>query len=239
MHLFIIPGNPPALYFYELWAEEIRREVTECSVYISPYPRLPTSVDSFSYLSDMAVIHGQELMALHKAVQEKIVVIGHSLGAWMALQLLKDHNTIIEDCFLLYPFLKRPSLKGRVILKSIQTLYRVPFIEDILLGCRGFLGRFIENLEYVTNEELRTSLALAYHEHMVIGQHIGTLEIPEQLREKLHMLYCDPDTWCPPHTVNEMKKWISSEKIATTHGFITSPQERAAVLKALLSRVSN
>lgn len=238
MHLFIIPGNPPALYFYELWAEEIQREHSECSVCISPYPQLPISDDSSKYLSDTAIIHGQQLLAFHKAVKKKVVVIGHSLGAWMALQLLKEHNEIIENCFFLYPFLLRPSLKGRAILRSVRHLYRVPFIKDFLLSCRGILERFSKDLRFVTDEELCTSLALAYHEHKIIGLYQGTLQIPEQVRDKLHMIYCDQDTWCPPHTVNEMKKWISCEKTETTHGFITSAQERAVVFGTLLRRVS-
>ncbi|MBS0653876.1 MAG: hypothetical protein JSR39_10190, partial [Verrucomicrobia bacterium] len=154
MHLFIIPGNPPALYFYELWAEEIQREHGKCSVYISPYPQLPNSDDSSRYLSDTALIHGQQLLNFHQVAKKKVVIIGHSLGAWMALELLKEHDEIIENCFLLYPFLLRPSLKGRAILKSMRHLYRVPFIEDLLLGSRGILERFFEDLRYVTDEEL-------------------------------------------------------------------------------------
>lgn len=234
MHLFIIPGNPPALYFYELWAEEIRREYSECSVYISSYPLLPISSDSSRYLRDTAEIHGQELLAFHKAVNKKVMIIGHSLGAWMALHLLEEHNTIVQNCLLLYPFLQRPSLKGRAILKSMRHLYQIPFIEDLLLGGRGILERFFEDLRYVTDDELRTSLALGYHEHKVIGRYKGPLQIPEHLCKKLHMIYCDQDTWCPSHTVNEMKKLISCEKLNATHGFITSTQERAIVLKALL-----
>lgn len=123
-------------------------------------------------------------------------------------------------------------------MRSVRHLYRVPFIKDFLLSCRGILERFSKDLRFVTDEELCTSLALAYHEHKIIGLYQGTLQIPEQVRDKLHMIYCDQDTWCPPHTVNEMKKWISCEKTETTHGFITSAQERAAVFGALLRRVS-
>lgn len=236
MHLFIIPGNPPALYFYKLWAGEIQREHAECSICISPYPHLPISNDSYRYLSDTAAIHSKELLTFYKAVKKKVIIIGHSVGAWMALQLLEEHNTIIENCFLLYPFLQRPSLKGRTILKSIRHLYQIPFVEDLLLNCRGILEKFFGDLKYVTDEELRTSLVLAYHEHKVISHCKETLQIPEKLRKKLHMIYCDQDTWCPSYTVNEMKKWISCEKTPTTHSFITSAQERAIVLKALLRR---
>jgi surfactin synthase thioesterase subunit len=238
LHLFIIPGNPPALYFYKLWAEEIQREYAGCSVCISPYQHTPVGVDSFTYLDNAVQIHGQELAAFHKAQRKKIVIVGHSLGAWMALRLLERHSSIIESCILLYPFLRRPSIKGRAILKSIRHLYRIPLIEDLLLRCRGILERLFEDLKYVTDEELRTSLALAYHEYEVIGRYKKTLQIPEQLREKLYMIYCDQDTWCSSRTINEMKKWISSEKTKATHGFIVSAQERATVLDALLHRIS-
>jgi hypothetical protein len=95
------------------------------------------------------------------------------------------------------------------------------------------LEKLFKDLKHVTDEELRASLALAYHEHQMISRCRDALEIPESLREKLRMIYCDRDTWCPAHTVNEMKQWIACKKMDTTHGFITSQQERAAVLKAL------
>ncbi len=234
MHFFIIPGNPPALYFYKLWAEEIQREYSECSICISSYPSLPSYDDSSKYLNNVAAIHGQELLAFHKSVKEKVIIIGHSLGAYMALSLLKGYDTIIENCLLLYPFLQRPGLKGRVILKSMRHFHKIPFAEKLLLNCRSILERFFQDLKYVTDEEFRVSLTLAYHEHKVIGDCKGTLQIPERLHEKLHMIYCDRDTWCPAYTVNEMKKWISCEKIAATHGFVTSKEERAIVLKALM-----
>ncbi len=178
-------------------------------------------------------MHGRELLAFYKDTGKKVIIIGHSLGAWMALHLLEEYNTIIENCLLLHPFLKRPSLKGRAILKSMRYLYRVPFIEDLLLSCRGILQRLFEDLRYVSDEELRISLTLAYHEHEVISRYKGTLQIPEQWSKKLHMIYCDQDKWCPSHTVNEIKKWISCEKTDATHGFITSAQERAIILKTL------
>jgi pimeloyl-ACP methyl ester carboxylesterase len=165
-----------------------------------------------------------------------VVVIGHSVGAWMALRLLEEEDGIIENCFLLYPFLRQPSLKGRAVLKFMRLIYQIPFVESLLFGCRNILERFFEDLKYVTDEELRSSLALAYHEYNVIGRTKKAPEIPQQLRKKLHMIYCDQDTWCPSQTVDEVKKWISREKLDTTHGFITSQEERIIVLKALLRR---
>jgi pimeloyl-ACP methyl ester carboxylesterase len=233
LQLFIIPGNPPALYFYKLWAEELQLEYPGCSVCISPYPKLPICNDSSQYFNDTIAAHGRELLAFQRAVKKKVVIIGHSLGAWMALRLIEEHDMIIENCLLLYPFLQRPSFKGRAILKSMHYLYNIPFIENLLLTGRPILEKVFKDLRHVTDEELRTSLTLAYHEHKMIGCSKEDLQISEQLREKLHMIYCDQDTWCPLHTVNKMKKWISCEKTNTTHGFITSTQERAIVLKSL------
>lgn len=231
MNLFIIPGNPPARYFYERWTDEIRCEVGQCSVYISPYPTLHKCDDSFKYMSDTAAAHAQEFLAFHRSVQGNVILVGHSLGAWMALQLLKEHDPIIEKCFLLYPFLRRPTLRGRFILKLTRHLYR---IGKLVLRYRGILERFFKDLKHVTDEELRASLAIIRHEHKVIGLHEGPVQIPEALREKLHMLYCEGDTWCPSHTINELKQWILSEKTDATHGFITSAAERAIVLSRIL-----
>lgn len=148
----------------------------------------------------------------------------------MALHLLKQHPTIIENCVLLFPFLRKPGLKGRTILRSLQYLHKIR-----LSYYRGFLEKFFVDLRYLTDQELRTCLTLIYHEHKVIGRYKGTVQVPEQLREKLHMIYCDHDTWCPTDTVNEMKKWISCENLPVKHDFVTSQQERAIVTKSLKS----
>lgn len=233
MHLFIIPGNPPAVHFYKIWAEEIQRAYSGSSVCVSPYLQLPSNSDSLAYLKDTAASHGKELLAFHNAVKSKVIVIGHSLGAWMALRLLEEYDAIIENCLFLYPFLRRPNFKARTILRFMRYLYKIPFSKNLLIGGRGILEKFSSDLQLVSDEELRTSLTLAYHEYKVIGQKKEALQIPEHLREKLHMIYCDEDRWCPKESIHEIKKWISSEKLDATHGFITSEQERKIVLQAL------
>lgn len=152
----------------------------------------------------------------------------------MALKLLETHNDLIERCLLLYPFLKRPTLKGRAILQIAKYLR-----PDFLLSKRGLLERIIKDLKYVTDKELRSGLALTYHEQKVIGRNNAPLHIPKHFHQKLHLLYCEQDTWCPSSTVNELKQWISCEKAETSHGFITSPEERAKVLQTLSLLIKN
>jgi pimeloyl-ACP methyl ester carboxylesterase len=233
MHFYIIPGNPPAIYFYKLWAEEIKKEFPESFITISSYPHLPVSHDSFEYLNKTREIHAEALLAFSQKVQGKVIVIGHSLGGWMAFNLLKKHSEIIENCFLLYPFLLRPALKGRTVLSLMHYIHKVPLLEKILLSSRGLLEKLIDPLKYVTDGELRISIALSCHEHRVIGHNKSFLEIPEASNKKLHLLYCDKDTWCPNSTIQEMKKTVSCQKTDTSHDFITYPEERILVLEAL------
>ncbi len=237
MHLFIIPGNPPALHFYELWAEEIKKEYKASSVYISPYPFLPNREDSLDYLNQVAAIHRENLVTFQKKAQAQVTVIGHSLGGWMALRLLENHPDLIENCLLLYPFLRRPSLKGRIVLRSMRQIVRLSFLKEALLKHRKKLERVFDELPYVTDQELRTSLLLIDHEYTVIGRYSGPLEIPQHLSNKLHMLYCDRDKWCPTPTIRALQTSISSEKTEARHGFITSKEERAIVLKTLFSKI--
>ncbi len=233
LNLFIIPGNPPALYFYELWAKEIKQEHPGCAVCLSPYPRLPLSGDASKYLNDVADMHGEKLGIFQRAVGQNVTIIGHSLGGWMALRLLEKHNAIIENCLLLYPFLRRPSLKGRTILRLLYHFRQISSMENRLLKKRGVLEKVFKDLKHVTDQELRASLILAHQEHQTISRYKGPINIEKSLRGKLHVIYCDRDTWCPSRTVNEIKQSISCEKTNTTHGFITSAEERKVVLKAL------
>lgn len=232
MHLFIIPGNPPALYFYQLWAEEIQREYPGCFVHISPYQLLAHSDSSLEYLQGTAALHEQELLAFQKEAKGKVTLIGHSVGAWMAFRLLEAQSAIVENCLLLYPFLQKPTFKGRVMLKSMRFLYRTSLAEIFLLGGRKLWEKFIKDMKFVTDQELRIGFALSYHEDPVIGRK-RTLHIPKELREKLSMIYCEGDKWCPLRAIQAMKEFIPCEKIGASHGFITSKEERHIVLRAL------
>ena len=42
MNYFIIPGNPPALYFYQEWQKEIKAWQPQAHVFVSEYPLLST-----------------------------------------------------------------------------------------------------------------------------------------------------------------------------------------------------
>lgn len=237
MNLFIIPGNPPALHFYQLWAKEIQSLHAECSIHISPYPHIQGKGPSLPYLDNIAEVHGREFLAFQKEINGKVAVIGHSLGAWMALRVLEKHHAIIENCVLLYPFLRKPTLKARIILKMARHLHQIPRIEKLLSACRSSLEKLFKDLQYVSDKELSTCLALAYHEHRSIGLDQREVRIPDPLRKKLSMFYCDQDKWCPERTIKEMQTQIVCKKVTASHGFITSAKEREAVLKALLNMI--
>lgn len=227
MHVFVIPGNPPAQHFYQLWAKEIEAKYQSVRVMISPYPNTLTS------LTDTITTHGQTLRKFHLAHGQPIKLVGHSLGGWIALHLLNEHLNLINKCLLIAPFLERPGLKGRMILKGMHWLDKSQKAQRLLLKQRPFLNRWIRDLEHVTDREIALSIALAAHEHRVIGRGKIPIERIQSVRDKLQLIYCDRDKWCPPKTVKELNRWIPCEKLEIQHDFITDKSQRHKVLESI------
>jgi pimeloyl-ACP methyl ester carboxylesterase len=231
MNYFIIPGNPPALHFYQIWKQEIQAAHPQTSIMISPYPRYPLKQSSEDYFKLILNFHAEQLQAFQKTVNQPVTVIGHSLGGWMALNLLSSHEASIDSCILLYPFLRAPSLKGKIILKSLHQLHKNSSFEKWVLKVRPLCEKINRDLRYVTDEELRSTLNLAHHEYVMIGKVKSLPKLDSPLYQKIRLIYCDDDTWCADQTLRNMIPYVSHLKTNAKHGFIVSKHQREVVFR--------
>lgn len=235
MNYFIVPGNPPALYFYQLWKQEILALAPQSAVYVSHYARLPWTRNSQQYLQQVAQIHIQQYLQFRAQVTGPIVLVGHSLGGWMALQILQELEDKVDRCILLQPFLTRPTWKGRAILSFVHSLHGERGIVEIIISqTRRLIEMFVQDLKHVTKDEVGSALSLAFHEKVVFGRAPIAPKAKLQNPKKLHFISSATDIWCPPQIVRELSQWMKHEAQIASHGFVVSSHERAEMLKMIL-----
>ena len=231
---FIIPGNPPAGHFYKLWGDEILSHSALVRVRISHYPKLARTKDSDVFMKNVLASHKEQLIEFHKICRGPITLIGHSLGGYFSLKLLEETGELIEQAFLLHPFLRSPQQKGRLILKMVGALQEQDLFQRELIKKRKFLELFSKDLSFVTDAEIENTFQIAKHEWNIIGRDESPVFIPPDLRGKVVVFYHQNDTWCSPKVVEGLRQQVVILSCSEPHGFITNSQYRDTLLRKII-----
>ena len=229
MKLFIIPGNPPATHFYEVWKNELLQLNPSLDIKISAYPQIKFQQSSHDFLKEIELYHEEKFLHFLEQSDTPSILIGHSLGAFFSFEILKRHPEKIKKCLMLHPFLRRPNWKGQAILKTIHLVRRFEASETAFYKLKPALEKINSDLKHVTNEEVSISLKLAFHELEVIGKNKNSLQIPDPLRDKIRLIYTPKDNWCTRKTLDELKNQVIAQNLKTSHDFVVFPHERQAI----------
>jgi surfactin synthase thioesterase subunit len=235
MNYFILPGNPPALYFYELWANEIKKSRPDASIMISQYPEIRNS-DSASAMCVVHDAHQVKLKDYYNKTNRPVTLIGHSLGAYFALKLLESSLEMIERVILIHPFLRAPALQGKVILNTLKTIQH---FHKPILRMRKSLECLAPNLSYVTDDEILKSFQLAHHESRTIAKDNSSVHIRPELRSKISVFYTDKDLWCSSKVIEELRKQVAVSECHEPHDFIIDSKYRQEMYQRILKSSQN
>ncbi len=234
MNYFIVPGNPPAVHFYKLWAEEIISEHPSAVVTVSRYPALLPSNDSVSAMNTILDSHLSQLQAFQEKVKSPVTLIGHSLGGYFALELHKQAPPEwISRSILLHPFLGPPTLRGKLILKLVKLPTHSKKIQSAIVKIRKKLELISSDLAHLTDEEILKTFQLAKHEERVIGKRESPVDIPLDIRAKINAYYTKNDTWCSPDLINNLKAQIEVNECHEPHDFITNENHRKNLFRKM------
>jgi predicted alpha/beta hydrolase family esterase len=235
MNYFIIPGNPPAVHFYQLWGSEIIVRVPTAKVKVSSYPKLEKNSNSESAMNEVLTAHLEQLMDFYNETKSPITIIGHSLGGNMALKILhQDMNEVVKKAILIHPFLKRPSKVGQIILKTAASFYDRDALQAGLIKNRRFLEYLSNDLPHVTNEEMEKAFHLAKHELIQIASDTNPLHIHPEKRDKVSVFYKHNDPWCPAGVIAELCEQVKLFECTEPHNFVTSKLHRHGLLDKIL-----
>ena len=235
MNYLLFPGNPPAVYHYELWGREIIAQVPGARVRVSHYPDIEPTTDSPKVMRDILDAHFEQLKSFHQSSGEPVTLIGHSLGAHFVMGLLERAPGLIQKAILIHPFLRMPSLRGRIIVGSAGSLYTQDRFQKVILRSRKTLERFAAELSHVKNEEILRTFHIARHESVTIARDRSPIVIQSNLRNKIQVFYTPGDTWCQPSTVADLRKQVSVHECPEPHGFIMTEKHRRNLFNRILS----
>jgi pimeloyl-ACP methyl ester carboxylesterase len=117
--LAVIPGNPGDRVFYGAFVRALEahgHEVTLAGHLSLPAP--PSSL--LPYALHQADAITRHLAASGRSVEDvELVLLGHSVGAYLAYLIVARRLLPVARVFMLCPFLARPELSGRLILALV------------------------------------------------------------------------------------------------------------------------
>ncbi|KAI3791581.1 hypothetical protein L2E82_05411 [Cichorium intybus] len=267
-HVLFIPGNPGVVSFYTDFLESLYEQMGETA-----------SITGIGYIShsEKDWEHGK-LFGLNEQIDHKInfiqqelqalevplIVVGHSIGAYMSLEVNKRIPEKVAYFVALYPFLAVDTKsQQQAIIKKISRSQITSTIISGIVALFGLLpiwaSRFIaknslgKSWSTTALDALCTSV-LKYHTmrnvlYLVMTEFEELVNVPdwEFLREKrnrIAFLYGDDDHWAPLHMHDEIVKNVPNaivevEKEGHTHAFsctITGSQWVARHVATLIKK---
>jgi|GEM_PF-1149984 len=238
-NFFILPGNPPALHFYELWGQELREHNTDLKIRVARYPLATGKAEKseksdsnlyFENLTDSLIEQINEFRVAHGG---NISLVGHSLGGYLALKVLNRIPDQIHACHLFHPFLRRPTPRGRVLLKVAHELHKLPSLDKWLLRIQPTLGIFMKEALSITHEEIKIFTELAFHEHLTISQDLSAPQLGEEAKSKIFAYSTKGDTWCPPQSIDSLGQGVHHVVGPAAHNFVVNRAGRDLISKQL------
>lgn len=241
----IIPGNPNAQYFYENWANSLVRNIKNSNYRIFPPLSFPVTApelcekehknlnSTIKYYKNSVA---EEIRnTKNRSSNEKIILIGHSIGGFFASHIYQDYSPEIDQAILIYPYFGEHNLMGTGLLNFCNTVSYKESIGNFVANSLLAFNKIIPDYKYIKTEELVQGARLAKLELFHFKEKINK-KIPESCltNEKVHFLYNNKDNWCTQKTINRFPKNRSSQ-CQTRHDFVLNNREIDIINKKIKS----
>jgi pimeloyl-ACP methyl ester carboxylesterase len=233
VNYFLLPGNPPALHFYESWKKEILQKFPQARVQVAAYPSVAFSHDSALIMQQVLAAHLRSLEEFCGSSSRPATLIGHSLGGYFALKLSEERPELIKKAILIQPFLRAPTVRGQWILNLMKAIHPLESLKFGAVRYRKILEMFSNNLPFVSDEEIIKTFHLAAHEQTVIGQDHSPLLLGAELCRKIRVFYSANDTWCSPAVVAQLRGQVPIRECTEPHDFITQSHHRTSLFNRI------
>jgi len=150
----LIKGNPGVISYYDEFLSTLHEDSPSTTILglslagheeyeLSSPLSLQQQIENKLRIVDM-ILSSPPFSSISPVSQDtapKLVVMGHSVGAYMALQVLKQRPQNVDHLFLLFPTISHIS-KGGIFSRFSSLMTSIPGVPS-LLGWMTFLLRFI------------------------------------------------------------------------------------------------
>ncbi|XP_043505483.1 lipid droplet-associated hydrolase [Polistes fuscatus] len=253
--VIVFPGNPGVPQFYEGFIKSLNLKLpSETPVWIVGHAghiqppkdleiNMPSNNEWHKYYGLTAQIeHKIQFIRNYVPNDAKIYLVGHSIGCWFILNVLKDEDISkrVEKCYLLFPTVENmaDTPNGRFlknfILRIVNLLLFLTWIFTFFpYYLKAFLIRLFGIFYGIPAKSINAVILLLHPsvlkrvfrladeemkqvkelDHDIISQHIG----------KLWFYYSEKDQWTPISYYRNMKaKYPNIEANLCKHGFAHS-----------------
>jgi pimeloyl-ACP methyl ester carboxylesterase len=238
MQIFIIPGNPPSEYFYKIWKKELTDDLKldQDSVAVEYFPSFCMSLSSEAYYQEMVNFYKERLFSfIENNKSEEVVLIGHSVGGTIALDILKEHPEKIDKCVLIFPFLGKPGKRGRLVLNFVRALVKSTKMIPFIIKRRAFIDIINSEFSKISDDEIESSLKFAFHERETIGKIKKVNKLEPSIIEKVTVLTCPKDTWCINKYLYQAGLKSKMNHLEVSHDFVVESKQRKIVNESLVN----
>jgi alpha-beta hydrolase superfamily lysophospholipase len=233
--LVVIPGNPGSALFY---ADFVRRlESLGHEVLLDGHPSLPDAASLLPYAE-----HHARMVRARLAPGTEVVLVGHSVGAYLA-HLIVAHGLLpVARVFMLFPFLRRPGPSGRLILaglgaRAVAALRRLPPPLRRVVVARSAGPHWRTVLAALESEEAPGWAAMARVEREEIATRTSAGYLFEhalfRAADRFVPMLCDGDRWAPPALARELGGLAYRFARPVSHAFVLEPGQCATVVETL------
>lgn len=253
--ILVIPGNPGSTGFYHLFIKQLH-EQQNCPVWLIGHsgheqPKENSQIFKKNFLLEDQINFKKQFIEEYVKDVE-LYIVGHSIGAYMTLELLKNENIAskIKRNYLLFPTLEKMATSPNGKLFTFSSTYLLWFImlsafvfdnlpralkNGILTVYMKFFEIPLIHHKTISNmiqpKILNQIFALAKEEMKVVKTRNNDL-VRNNLN-KLTLLYGETDGWAPSTYYDEIKKDFPELKARMSsyyHSFVLKQSEEVANL---------
>ena len=250
VHVFIIPGNPGIVGYYDDLAKRLKDN--NVKVDVLRYNSFSDSLSEklFSIEDEFADKREQILKLINP--RDRNILVGHSIGGWISLRLMQEID--FESCILVFPFLKKDfSYKQLGI--NIALRYREPVVRLYDNIRKNWLGNVLLtkvvnsiDMSYAANKvtrewfldgnAARKCLNLAKTEFDTL-KYTFDFDIMEKVKDRLVFYYCNDDMWAPINDYNIISNLGCKTKLINcSHDFCVKKDEVKIITAEILKDIN-
>ncbi|KAJ6604477.1 hypothetical protein DFH09DRAFT_1122824 [Mycena vulgaris] len=202
---FFIPGNPGLVGFYTQFLNSVHSKHPGLAIFAHAHLAHTPSVQAGKPNGAIGLVaqvqSAIEALDAVRAVfgQTKIIISGHSVGAWIALQVMKARPSDVYQAFMLCPTLEHiaDTPNGR----RLHWLFRSPF------------PTIISYLSYLTRP---LPLSLLFRNWP--STQVADTTLLDEHRDHIYLYFAEEDEWVSTHKATVLHSFMAGELARIVEG---------------------
>ncbi|KAL1352161.1 uncharacterized protein [Arachis hypogaea] len=248
MHVLLVPGNPGVILFYQDFVEFLYDQL-EGNASITAIGHISHTRKNWEHgrLFSLEEQINHKVDFIREELQKNeipIVLVGHSIGSYIAIEIFKRFPGKVKYCVGLYPFLTmNPESKTQLVIGKISESQILSIALCYLIASLGLLP--VQALRFIIRNSVAKSWSTdavdatcshlsQYHVmrnvfYMAMTEFRKFAEGPDwtfirERKAQISFLFGDDDHWGPLHVLEEISKQVPGITVAVerenhTHGF--------------------